>query len=104
MVIGTLMLHRESKRGERHPGPPCLTPLCSANPPAGHVACGHSLPFWTPHAVRLCRKVKTEIVNLCLNEGNTFRVKETASDKFMRKLEDRRVFHGVSRDHSQAKS
>jgi hypothetical protein len=51
-----------------HPGPPCPTFLCPADgpppkrpyscfgrvPPAALVTCGRLLPFWTPHAVRLC--------------------------------------------------
>jgi hypothetical protein len=32
-----------------HPGQPCPTLLR----PAGQVACGHLLPFWTPHVVYL---------------------------------------------------
>jgi hypothetical protein len=50
-----------------HLGPPCLTLLRPAgapplkqpyvhftgSPPAGQAACGHLLPLWTPHAIRL---------------------------------------------------
>jgi hypothetical protein len=56
-----------------HPGPPCPTLLHPAGgiplrlpydrfwggPPAGRGACGRPLPFWTPHAARLCLLLKT---------------------------------------------
>jgi hypothetical protein len=36
-------------------GPPLKRPhgRFRGGPPAGQVACGRLLPFWTPHAVRL---------------------------------------------------
>jgi hypothetical protein len=51
-----------------HPGPPYRTLLRPAggpplkwpngrfrgSPPVGRAACGHLLPLWTLHAVRLC--------------------------------------------------
>jgi hypothetical protein len=35
-------------------GLPCPTLLNPAGRPALRAACGHLLPLWTPHAVRLC--------------------------------------------------
>jgi hypothetical protein len=42
-----------------HSGLPCPTLLCRngrfrCGPPAGQSTCGHLLPLWTPHVVRLC--------------------------------------------------
>jgi hypothetical protein len=66
-----------------HPGPPWPTLLRSAGgpplkrhhghlsggPPAGRLACGCLLPFWTPHAVRLWNNSSNE-------EGAVSRVRQ----------------------------
>jgi hypothetical protein len=48
-----------------HLGPPCPTPLPPLKSlhgrfrgglPAEQASCGRLLPFWTPHAVRVCRQ------------------------------------------------
>jgi hypothetical protein len=55
-----------------HPGPPCFTVICLAGGlpgvglPAGWVACGCLLPFWTPHAVRLCISLQRSLTEFAI--------------------------------------
>jgi hypothetical protein len=51
-----------------HPGPLCRTLLRPAGGippkrPTGQVACSHLLPFWTPHAVRLCYAMEEDFAS-----------------------------------------
>jgi hypothetical protein len=74
-----------------HPGPPCSAfPRPTGGPPlkrpyscfrggplAGRAACGHLLPLWTPHAVRLC--LHSVACGVC-SPASTSRVRRSKHD------------------------